>query len=80
MPLIDIQINNRFYNNFNKLKFKKSIFFMMIKSSINVKIFGNNTLGFLGGIILKFFFGSIYLFANKVSPANDFCSSLTRGL
>ena len=51
-----------------------------IQTPTNVKIFGNNTLGFLGGTILKFFFGSIYLFANNVSPASDLCSNLTSGL
>ena len=50
------------------------------KSDANVKILGNSTLGFLGCTILNFFFGSIYLFANKVSPANDLCSNLTNGL
>ena len=43
-------------------------------------MFGNKTLGFLGVTTLKFFFGSIYLFDNKVSTANDFCSNLTNGL
>ena len=38
------------------------------------------TLGFFGATILKFFFGSIYLFANNVSPASDLCSNFTRGL
>ena len=51
-----------------------------MQTPTKVKILGNNTLGFFGGTILKFFLGSIYLFANNVSPANDLCSNLTRGL